>query len=185
MYLWLNELADVLPKHTTAPVAVDSATEINGCLEMASDYLQFQHNPPMDMKNPTILPYHSGGPRNGEICSQVAERLKWSPIEAAGGDIILFDSFVPHRSNRNRSAANRRMLFFTFNPASEGFHYEAYYYAKRTDPDHLMFHVSTPDDLSRKEHVQRASATMPVFYGLCLSGIAKDRKTIPGIVRSE
>lgn len=140
--------------HITAAVPVDSATELNGCLEMAVDYYDFRRNATwLSINDTPILPHYSGGLRNGEICSEIVERLAWLPIEATPGDIILFDSFVPHRSQRNRSSFNRRLLFFTFNLAAEGDHYEAYYRAKRTDPDHAMFHVSTPTDFRRSSTI--------------------------------
>jgi hypothetical protein len=59
-------------------------------------------------------------------------------------DLVLFDSFVPHHSVKNRTESLRRAMFVTFNPIAEGEWYDAYYREKRTDPSNPKFHVSTP-----------------------------------------
>jgi len=45
---------------------------------------------------------------------------EYSLIEADPGDVIVFDSYVPHGSPSNASAQARRNLFLTFNRASAG-----------------------------------------------------------------
>lgn len=135
------------PYHVTAAVMLDPATIENGCLEVAYDYRskvdEYEvRDTPLGWL--PIFPYATSGATNGDISPEVASRLRWEPIVAARGDVILFDSFVPHRSVANRSVASRRMLFFTFNLRSAGEHYEAYYRAKHEDSDSPIFHVSTP-----------------------------------------
>ena len=51
--------------------------------------------------------------------------------EAEPGDVLIFDSFVPHGSPPNTSARSRRNLFLTFNRASAGDHRANYYADKR------------------------------------------------------
>jgi hypothetical protein len=131
----------------TVAVMLDPAAALNGGLEMASHWdttaagarLETTPRGPLPM-----LPSYQGGHRNGDIVDELSNQMKWELIEAAPGDIILFDSYVPHRSQPNRSHATRRILFFTFNLADEGDRYQAYYHAKRSAPDDPIFHVSTP-----------------------------------------
>ena len=42
------------------------------------------------------------------------------PLPVPAGSAIVFSSLTPHRSARNRSAADRRALLFTFNPKRLG-----------------------------------------------------------------
>jgi 2-aminoethylphosphonate dioxygenase len=48
-------------------------------------------------------------------------------LEADPGDVIFFDSYVPHGSPANTSNRSRRNIFLTFNKQSEGDKREAYY----------------------------------------------------------
>jgi ectoine hydroxylase-related dioxygenase (phytanoyl-CoA dioxygenase family) len=71
------------------------------------------------------------------------------PVETAPGDVILFDSFVPHASADNLTDRPRRVLYLTYNRASDGDHRAAYYRDK---------HASFPPDIDRvpgKEYVFR------------------------------
>lgn len=136
------------PYHVTAALALDAATLENGCLEVAEDYLGLQA--PERALNATdygtlpVFHFYQGGARNGDILDAVQDRLDWRPIEMAAGDVLLFDSYLPHRSAPNRSAQARRVFFLTFNPARYGDHYAAYYRRKSEDYGNPVFHVSTP-----------------------------------------
>ena len=136
------------PYHVTAAVALDASTLENGCLEVAEDYLGLQ-SPEREL-NATdygtlpVFHFYKGGARNGDILDAVQDRLDWRPVEMAAGDVLLFDSYLPHRSAPNRSAQPRRVFFLTFNPARYGDHYDAYYRRKSEDYGNPMFHVSTP-----------------------------------------
>jgi ectoine hydroxylase-related dioxygenase (phytanoyl-CoA dioxygenase family) len=70
-------------------------------------------------------------------------------VEAAPGDAVFFDSFAPHRSGPNNTDGPRRVLYYTYNKASEGDHLAQYYADKRE---------SYPPDIEReagKEYVYR------------------------------
>jgi 2-aminoethylphosphonate dioxygenase len=99
----------------TALIAIDDATLANGCLEIAAG----QH-------------------RRGLLGAE------WRPLEPAemtgftleplptrAGDVIFFDSYVPHASSPNLSAGQRRVLYVTYNRASEGDHRQRYFAEKR------------------------------------------------------
>ncbi|WP_100551361.1 phytanoyl-CoA dioxygenase family protein [Caedibacter taeniospiralis] len=125
--------------HITAAVMLDDSTVENGCLEMASNYHQSLGTQALG-----ILDFYEGGPRNGDIKDEISQQFDWRSIPAAPGDVVLFNSFVPHRSAKNTSQKSRRNFFFTFNVAREGNWYEHYYAAKKLDFNNPMFHVSTP-----------------------------------------
>jgi ectoine hydroxylase-related dioxygenase (phytanoyl-CoA dioxygenase family) len=104
-------------------VTLDAATLENGCLEVSA-----------------------GRHREGLIGEQ------WKPLEEQGlnlqaiptgpGDVIFFDSFVPHASKPNLTDSPRRILYITYNLASEGDHRERYFADK---------HASFPPDIDRDQ----------------------------------
>jgi len=106
---------DYASLHITAMVAIDETTPENGSLE--------------------FIP---GAHRQGLLGE------KWAPLRDSDthhqpyvalhcrpGDAVFFDSFAPHRSDPNRTDHARRVLYITYNRASEGDHREQYYADKR------------------------------------------------------
>ncbi|WP_374570091.1 phytanoyl-CoA dioxygenase family protein [Phenylobacterium sp.] len=130
--------------HLTVAIVLDDATVENGCLEFAPHYLEELSTPREAGEPGRALDAYEGGPRNGDVVDELAERLTWESTPARRGDVVLFDSYVPHRSDVNATGSTRRMFFFTFNPLAEGDHYARYYAMKRSEPDNPIFHVSTP-----------------------------------------
>lgn len=96
------------PLFVTAMVTLDAATIDSGCLEIAA-----------------------GRHREGLIGEQ------WQPLDEAGvtltavptapGDVIFFDSYVPHASRVNFTNRPRRILYLTYNLASDGDHRARYF----------------------------------------------------------
>lgn len=104
--------------HITMMVAIDDCTVDNGCLQVVTG----------GANKPTILPQE----KDGSIQKSISQTLCWTPIECKTGDVILFDSYLPHYSEPNRSANSRRAIFITFNKLAEGgAKREAYYQDKR------------------------------------------------------
>ncbi len=101
--------------HITALVSIDAATEENGCLELVAG----QHT--------RGLIGESWRPLEGPEL----EALDFMPCPTRPGDAVFFDSFVPHRSAPNLTAAERRVLYITYNRLSEGDHRARYYADKR------------------------------------------------------
>jgi len=109
------------PLFVTAMVSIDPATVQNGCLEIA--------------------------PRPREAGLMGAE---WTPLEeaqlnlqpepTAPGDVIFFDSFVPHGSKPNLTDTARRVLYVTFNLAAHGDQRRRYFADK---------HAAFPPDIDR------------------------------------
>jgi 2-aminoethylphosphonate dioxygenase len=102
------------PLFLTAMLSIDESTIENGCLEIAA-----------------------GRHREGLIGEE------WRPLDPAGfefqpvptipGDVIFFDSFVPHVSGPNRTDAPRRILYVTYAQASDGDQRARYFADKRRD----------------------------------------------------
>ena len=67
-------------------------------------------------------------------------------IEADPGDVIFFDSYIPHGSPPNASQLQRRNLFLTFNRASAGDHRAQYYADKwKNYPPNDIDHAYSED----------------------------------------
>ena len=96
----------------TALVTLDPATLENGCLELAPGR-------------------HREGLIGEEWAPMSEDGLDLVAIPTAPGDVIFFDSYVPHASKPNLSAQPRRILYLTYNLADAGDHRERYFADKR------------------------------------------------------
>ena len=103
-------------KHVTVMVSLEAGNERNGCLEVA----QVEHRE-------KILPMNA----DRTLTDPVIESLTWQSIETAPGDIVIFSSFLPHRSGVNQSLQSRRAVYATYALASEGDHRAEYFRQKR------------------------------------------------------
>jgi hypothetical protein len=101
--------------HITALLTIDRSTRENGCLEMAAN---FRGQRLIGAEWEPLTPAQLAG-------------VEWVAIEAEPGDAVFFDSFVPHRSGPNHTKDQRRVLYYTYNRASEGDHLRQYYADKR------------------------------------------------------
>ncbi len=113
----------------TALVTIDRATIENGCLEMGD------------------------GARLAGLVGQewrpltVAEMKGFSlvPVPTEPGDVLFFDSYAPHASKPNLTDRARRILYLTYNAASEGDHRARYFAEKREN---------FPPDVERRPGVE-------------------------------
>ncbi|MGO9513156.1 MAG: phytanoyl-CoA dioxygenase family protein [Steroidobacteraceae bacterium] len=109
----------------TALVAIDPATIENGCLEL-------------------VTGHHRCG-FVGQLWQPLTEAetsgMTFLPCPAEPGDVVFFDSYVPHRSGANLSALPRRALYLTWNRLREGDQRERYFTDKRK---------SFPPDIERE-----------------------------------
>ncbi|HKI74140.1 MAG TPA: phytanoyl-CoA dioxygenase family protein, partial [Pseudomonadales bacterium] len=102
--------------HITMMLSIDASTVQNGCLE--------------------VVP---GGHRSGllttepdlTIACDLRDDMAWTPVPTLPGDLLFFDSYLPHRSGPNRSNVSRRALYATYNRAAQGDVRERYFAAKR------------------------------------------------------
>ena len=101
--------------HISVLVAVDHASPHTGALEIAPGR-------------------HKEGVFENEagvIAESVNKDMKYEMVNVKPGDIVLFDSYLPHRSGRNESSTEwRRAGYLTFNKLSEGDLHASYYDAK-------------------------------------------------------
>lgn len=66
----------------------------------------------------------------GVVSAGLEQGMTFEPVLVEPGDVVLFDSYLPHRSSPNTTASSRRLAYLTFSPLSEGDHRLAYYEAK-------------------------------------------------------
>jgi len=105
------------PIFVTALVGIDRATTQNGCLEMPN------------------APRLSGmiGEEWTPLTPQQIAGQDLAPVPTEPGDVLFFDSYAPHASKPNLTAAQRRILYLTYNRADAGDHRRRYYDAKRAN----------------------------------------------------
>eukprot|EP00756_Hemistasia_phaeocysticola_P021125 Hpha_TRINITY_DN15757_c2_g8::TRINITY_DN15757_c2_g8_i1::g.37594::m.37594 len=101
--------------HVTCLISLCDTSTKNGCLEFAKQD-----------KFDKILPN-----TNGIIHDDVVASLEWTPVPTSFGDLVLFNSYVAHRSGVNTTEEPRKALYLTYNDAAEGDLREAYYEEKR------------------------------------------------------
>ena len=106
-----------IDKLMTVLLPIDPNTRKSGGLDMVRKVHQERK----------IYPQNS----DGSIQTDIEAKLNWLPIDGSAGDVIFFDSFVPHRSDINLSDFTRRNLYLTYNPLSLGSFRDAYYEEKR------------------------------------------------------
>ncbi|MGE5442012.1 MAG: phytanoyl-CoA dioxygenase family protein [Bacteroidota bacterium] len=66
--------------------------------------------------------------------------MRWVDLPTRPGDIIFFDSYVPHASQPNMTDQPRRIYYATYNRASAGAQMDRYYVDR---------HKSFPPDIDR------------------------------------
>ncbi|XWV25723.1 hypothetical protein QJ857_gp0050 [Tupanvirus soda lake] len=104
--------------HITVLVAIDEATVNNGCLEFVMNNKNIWQN--------KILLEHN---QKGAIKN--TENFHWKPVPLKPGDVVIFGSYLPHRSGPNLTNSARKTLYITYNPISEGNKRKQYYEDKR------------------------------------------------------
>lgn len=104
--------------HITLNIAVDSATIENGCLEVAPG---FHKDGILEQNN-----------INGGLSEKKEKELNnWIPVKLNPGDLLLFSSYIPHRSGNNNTSKARRSVYITYNGISDGSFRDLYYEDKR------------------------------------------------------
>ena len=109
-----NDYADF---YITALVSIDPATLQNGCLEV-------------------VAGWHDRGLVGEEwtpLTDEQVAKMDFKPYPTQPGDAMFFDSFAPHRSGPNLTDSARRILYVTYNKASQGDHREQYFADKRAN----------------------------------------------------
>ena len=110
--------------YITALVSIDEATAENGCLEVAAGW-------------------HNKGLIGAEwkpLTDDDMKGMDFKSYPTKPGDAMFFDSYAPHQSGPNLTDTPRRVLYVTYNRASEGDHRRQYFDDKR---------ASFPPDIER------------------------------------
>jgi 2-aminoethylphosphonate dioxygenase len=117
------------PLFVTAMVSIDPATLENGCLEL------------------TRAPRLKGliGREWTPLTAEEMRPFALIPMPTQPGDVLFFDSYVPHASKPNLTGEQRRILYLTYNRAEDGDHRARYFADKR---------VSFPPDIDRRAGVE-------------------------------
>jgi phosphatidylglycerophosphate synthase len=113
------------PIFVTALVCIDPAGPENGCLEIA-DTPRFKGLIGEEWK--PLTPAEMAG-------------FSMKPIPCKPGDVLFFDSYVPHASKPNNTQSARRILYLTYNAQAYGDHRAQYFADKR---------ANFPPDIERK-----------------------------------
>ena len=103
------------PIFITALICIDRVTPDNGPLEISAGH-------------------HKRGLIGKEwepLNDDHMKEMKFESILLERGDMVFFDSFVPHGSAPNMTDKSRRVLYITYNKLSEGDHRSQYYADKR------------------------------------------------------
>ncbi|KAM0256580.1 hypothetical protein ACHAQJ_004867 [Trichoderma viride] len=111
-----NHIKDV--KHLTILLAVDKSNLDNGGLEV----VDASHN----MEIPLNVEDHC-------ITTQWVDSHEWKPVELEPGQLLIFTSYLAHRSGPNHSDENRKALYATYNRASEGDLHGEYYELRKKE----------------------------------------------------
>lgn len=101
----------------TVLVAIDRATEENGCTQVYSGY-HHDFLSPADRPDLYMLPMES------------VDASRRTLLLLEPGDVAIFDGLTPHRSDPNRSSAMRRGIYISYNALSEGGDQRARHYAQ-------------------------------------------------------
>ena len=96
-------------------ISIDKTTKKNGCLEIAAKH----HKKGLLGDNKSAIP------------KKIVNKLKWKKIYTRPGDIIIFDAYTPHRSNKNYTKKPRRMMYLTYNAKKDGDFRKEYFEDKR------------------------------------------------------
>jgi phosphonate degradation associated HDIG domain protein len=102
--------------HITMMLSFDASTLENGCLELVSGSWPNEYLP---LKSDLTL------------SDDTVSGLDWQPLPTKPGDVVLFGSYLPHRSGENKSDLPRRALYATYNRLSAGSVRDAYFAEKR------------------------------------------------------
>jgi putative nucleotidyltransferase with HDIG domain len=102
--------------HITLMLSFDHSTEENGCLKVVPGEWPQQNLP----FKPDLT-----------IADETVEQMDWQSVPTKAGDILLFGSYLPHRSGPNVASTPRRALYATYNRAVDGDVRDLYFAEKR------------------------------------------------------
>ncbi|CAK7212756.1 hypothetical protein SBRCBS47491_001574 [Sporothrix bragantina] len=99
-------------KHLTILLSVDPSNLGNGGLEV------------VDGSHKMDVPIN---PVTNCIESKWVDAQTWTPVELEAGQLLIFTSYLAHRSGANKSSSDRKAIYATYNRACEGDLRKGYY----------------------------------------------------------
>jgi ectoine hydroxylase-related dioxygenase (phytanoyl-CoA dioxygenase family) len=99
-------------KHLTILLAVDATNMSNGGLEVVEG--SHARDVPISRADNCIE-------------SSWVKAQTWVPVELAPGELLIFGSYLAHRSGGNESKLSRKAIYATYNCAQEGDLHDKYY----------------------------------------------------------
>lgn len=103
-------------RHLTILLAVDESNMRNGGLEVVDG--SHEMDVPICATDNCIEP-------------QWVAAQTWTPVELRPGELLVFGSYLAHRSGANRSEGDRKAIYATYNCKAEGDLHDAYYADRR------------------------------------------------------
>jgi ectoine hydroxylase-related dioxygenase (phytanoyl-CoA dioxygenase family) len=103
-------------KHLTILLAVDATNMSNGGLEVVNG--SHEMTVPIDKTNNCIEP-------------DWVDAQEWIPVTLEAGELLVFGSYLAHRSGANLSSGDRKAIYATYNCAREGDLRRTYYEDRR------------------------------------------------------
>ncbi|THU91819.1 PhyH-domain-containing protein [Dendrothele bispora CBS 962.96] len=102
-------------KHLSVLIAVEPATKENGCLEVVAGS------------------HKMNIPIGADVCIEPewCEKQTWTPVPLATGEMLIFGSYLAHRSGANHSDEGRAAIYATYNALSDGGDKRQEYYTNR------------------------------------------------------
>ena len=94
------------------------------------------------------------------IASDWTEKQHWTPVELEQGQLLIFGSYLAHRSGSNHSNKDRKALYATYNKASEGDYHGEYCgcSGRRNSVSNISYLIQM--NIIAKE---RSSGRLPIF----------------------
>ncbi|KAF5586155.1 epoxidase subunit A [Fusarium subglutinans] len=99
-------------KHLTILLSVDPSNIRNGGLEVVDG--SHEMNVPINKATNCIE-------------STWVDSQTWTPVELEAGELLVFTSYLAHRSGANKSSSDRKAIYATYNRACEGDLRQGYY----------------------------------------------------------
>ena len=102
-------------------VALDNCNKENGALEIGKIHkgsFEYLFNNTKKDGTPAII-------------KEIEDKISFELVKLNKGDMVVFSNRCPHRSKKNISSKNRRILYYTYSLEKNGSKYEAYFNDKK------------------------------------------------------
>lgn len=102
-------------------LAIDDCNKENGTIELAKSHENNFDNLIKNTKNDGTQ----------ELLEKIEKVTAFEKFDLNAGDLVLFKNTCPHRSSKNTSNTNRRVLYYTYLPEEFGDQYNKYFEDKK------------------------------------------------------